>query len=93
MLQNPVPILNQRKSEMTTNPLITGEKNDEIVIYKNPQLFLIETNQEFTKTINEIFDELYKTKSLKLTQRKLKWIVILCIIVLVMYIIFNLKIE
>lgn len=35
-LTNPVPILQQQKSEITTNPLITGKVTEEpIIYYKN----------------------------------------------------------
>lgn len=93
-IQNPIPILKQRRSEMTTNPLIVGDSlisEENSVIYKRRDPILIEMNREFTKTVNEMCEELYKTRSLKLTQRKLKWIIVLLIIGLIMYILINVK--
>lgn len=92
-IQNPVPILKQTKSEMTTNPLIVGDNSttEESVTYRIRDPILIDTNREFTKTVDEMCEELYRTRTLKLTQRKLKWIIVLLIMGLLIYILINIK--
>lgn len=79
------PILKQRKSEMITNPLIEGEQFEKVInIYKKPKI-LIEQNREFTETVNEISNEIYENKKIKVTKKKVKWVLIILVLVVFVF--------
>lgn len=98
MIDNPQPILKQQKSEITTNPLILGdiqmdiqmdngnqEEREQNIINIKRKPFLLDTNIEFTQTIDEICYELYETKKIRMTRKKIKWIGIILISILIVY--------
>lgn len=86
-IKNPIPILKQRKSEMNTNPLIVGEETNTVTyIKKKRRPILLDTNVEFTETIERMTSELYENGRIKMTRKKLKWLVIIFIVIILYYI-------
>lgn len=91
-LQNPVPILKQRKSEMNTNPLIIGDNEEEnIPITFKRREILIDINREFTDTIDDICYELMTERKVKMNRRKIKWLTIILSIIVVIYLLIDNK--
>lgn len=83
MLKNPVPILKQQKSEIIKNPLIQGAVNESKSYKTNRNNFLLDENIEFTETIDEIFYELYHNGKINITRKKIKWLLIIILFILI----------